>query len=33
MYLGDLPVDASAQLLFGQVWKLSHCVPLGTPIS
>jgi hypothetical protein len=33
VYLGDLPVDAGAQLFFVQVWKLSHCVALGTPIS
>ena len=25
VYLGDLPVDPSAQPLFDQVWKLSHC--------
>jgi hypothetical protein len=25
VYLGDLPVDPSAQLLFDQVWKSSHC--------
>jgi VWFA-related protein len=25
VYLGDLPVDPSAQALFDQVWKSSHC--------
>jgi VWFA-related protein len=25
VYVGDLPVDASAQLFFDQVWKSSHC--------
>ena len=25
IYLGDLPVDPSAQSLFDQVWKSSHC--------
>ena len=25
VYLGDLPVDPSAQSLFDQVWKSSHC--------
>jgi hypothetical protein len=25
VYLGDLPIDPSAQSLFDQVWKLSHC--------
>jgi VWFA-related protein len=25
VYVGDLPVDASAQSLFDQVWKSSHC--------
>ena len=25
VYVGDLPVDPSAQPLFDQVWKLSHC--------
>jgi VWFA-related protein len=25
VYLGDLPVDPSAQTLFDQVWKSSHC--------
>ena len=25
IYLGDLPVDPSAQPLFDQVWKSSHC--------
>ena len=25
VYLGDLPVDPSAQLLLDQVWKSSHC--------
>jgi VWFA-related protein len=25
VYLGDLPVDPSAQTLFEQVWKSSHC--------
>jgi VWFA-related protein len=25
VYVGDLPVDPSAQPLFEQVWKLSHC--------
>ena len=25
VYLGDLPVDPSAQALFEQVWKSSHC--------
>ena len=25
IYLGDLPVDASAQSFFDQVWKSSHC--------
>ncbi len=25
MYLGDLPVDPSAQMFFDQVWKSSHC--------
>jgi VWFA-related protein len=25
VYLGDLPVDPSAQSLFDQVWKTSHC--------
>jgi hypothetical protein len=25
VYLGDLPVDASAQSFFDQVWKTSHC--------
>ena len=27
VYLGDLPVDPSAQLFFDQVWKTSHCQP------
>jgi VWFA-related protein len=27
VYLGDLPVDPSAQPFFDQVWKLSHCQP------
>ena len=26
IYLGDLPVDPSAQSLFDQVWKSSHCL-------
>ena len=25
VYVGDLPVDPSAQPLFDQVWKSSHC--------
>ena len=25
VYVGDLPVDASAQPFFDQVWKSSHC--------
>jgi hypothetical protein len=25
VYLGDLPVDPSAQSFFDQVWKSSHC--------
>ena len=25
VYVGDLPVDPSAQPLFEQVWKSSHC--------
>jgi VWFA-related protein len=25
VYLGDLPIDPSAQTLFDQVWKSSHC--------
>jgi hypothetical protein len=25
VYLGDLPVDPSAQPLFDQVWKANHC--------
>jgi len=27
VFLGDLPVDPSAQSLFEQVWKSSHCQP------
>ncbi len=27
VYLGDLPVDPSAQSFFDQVWKSSHCQP------
>jgi hypothetical protein len=25
VYVGDLPVDPSAQSFFDQVWKSSHC--------
>jgi hypothetical protein len=25
VYLGDLPVDPSAQSFFDRVWKTSHC--------